>query len=66
MIDDLIEEHEYAKLRGVAVRTLQRERARGVSARFIKIGRRIFYRKEAISEWLLSKEQAAPRGSREH
>lgn len=60
-INDLITEAEYAAQRAVSVRTIQRERAMRVGPAFIKIGKKIFYRPEAISDWLLSKEQAQPR-----
>jgi hypothetical protein len=59
---DLIPETEYAKdFRGVCLRTAQRERAQRVGPPFIKLGRRVFYRKAAIEAWLLAQEQVQPR-----
>ena len=57
----LVSEADWAQERGDSVRTLQRERALGISAPFIKIGRRVYYRRAAIEEWLLAKEIIPPR-----
>ena len=62
-IQDLIPEADYALARHVSLRTVQRERAQRVGPAFIKLGRKIFYRKEAIEAWLLAKEQAQPRAA---
>lgn len=62
-LKDLVAEAEYARLRGVTVRSIQRERAMRTGPDFIKIGRRIFYRPEAIDAWLLALEQAQPRSA---
>jgi hypothetical protein len=56
-LQDLLTEAEYAMQRGVSVRTVQRERALRKGPAFIKLGKSIFYRREAISAWLLSQEQ---------
>lgn len=58
---DLISEADYAAHRCVSVRTIQRERAQRIGPPFIKLGRKIFYRAEAIEAWLIAKEQAQPR-----
>lgn len=63
-IRELISEADYAAERGVSVRTVQRERALRVGPPFIKLGRKVFYRREAVAAWLLSKEQAQPRAGR--
>jgi hypothetical protein len=63
-IRDLISETDYAAERGVSVRTVQRERALRMGPPFIKLGRKVFYRREAVAAWLLSKEQAQPRAGR--
>ena len=60
-IQDLIAETEYAAQRGVSLRTVQRERAQRMGPPYIKLGRKIFYRKEAIEAWLLAQEQHQPR-----
>lgn len=60
-IQDLISESDYAAHRGVSLRTIQRERALRVGPPFIKLGRKTFYRAEAIADWLIAMEQAQPR-----
>lgn len=63
-INDLIPEADLAAARGVCLRTIQRERALRVGPPFIRLGRRIFYRPEAVEAWLIAKEQAQPRAER--
>ena len=60
-LTDLISETDYAEKRGVSLRTIQRERSLRVGPPFIKLGRTIYYRPEAIDNWLRSKEQVQPR-----
>lgn len=60
-ISDLIPESEYAAARGRTLRTIQRERALRIGPPFIKLGRNVFYRREAIEAWLLAQEQVQPR-----
>lgn len=60
---DLISEADLASARGVCVRTIQRERAQRLGPAFIRLGRKVFYRPEAISDWLLTKEQSQPRAT---
>jgi hypothetical protein len=52
----LVEEAEYARVRRVSVRTCQRDRHLRISPPYIKLGRRVYYRAEAIQAWLLSNE----------
>jgi len=54
--DDLIGEAEFAQMLGVSLRTVMRHRAMRTGPAHIKIGKKIFYRVEAIQEWLLSLE----------
>jgi predicted DNA-binding transcriptional regulator AlpA len=61
-LKDLLTEDEYAALRGVSVRTIQRERALRAGPPFIKLGRSIFYRPEAVDAWIIAQEQT-PTGS---
>lgn len=63
-LETLLSENQYAHARGVCARTIQRERAQRIGPPFIKLGRRIFYRPEAIEAWLIAKEQAQPRAVR--
>lgn len=65
-----ISEEEYAARRGVSLRTCQRDRQLRQSPPYAIIGRRIYYRVEAVRVWLLAREQhadckpSAPRGGR--
>jgi hypothetical protein len=63
-IHDLIPEAELAAARGVCLRTIQRERALRIGPPFIRLGRRIFYRPEAVEAWLIAREQTQPRADR--
>ena len=56
LLERLLTEQQYAELRGVTIRTLQRERALRIGAPYIKAGKQVFYRPEKIEEWLLSNE----------
>lgn len=56
-LKELLTEDEYAALRGVSVRTIQRERALRAGPPFIKLGRSIFYRPEAVDAWIIAQEQ---------
>jgi hypothetical protein len=55
-----VEETDYAKIRGSSLRTCQRDRHLRISPPYVKIGRRVFYRVEAIQAWLISRERSAP------
>ena len=48
-LDTLVSERDYAKLRSVSLLTVQRERRARKCPRFIKLGRKVFYRQEAIN-----------------
>jgi hypothetical protein len=52
-----ISEEEYARRRGVTVRTCQRDRQLRKSPPYIQFGRRVFYRVEAMRAWLLNREK---------
>ena len=60
-LSDLISEADYAELRGVCVRTIQRERALRSGPPYIKLGRRIFYKLSSIDQWLDDQERVQPR-----
>lgn len=63
--DDIMPEGEFAEtILQSSPRTAQRLRARREGPPFIKIGRRVFYRREAVRAWLLAQEQAQPRANR--
>ncbi len=56
-----IPEEDYAARRGVSLRTCQRDRQLRQAPPFVLIGRRIYYRIEAVRDWLIAREQAAER-----
>jgi hypothetical protein len=58
--DHLITEDDYARIRQVSVRTCQRDRHLRNSAPFIKVGRRVYYRIEAVKNWLIEHETSGP------
>lgn len=60
-LDGFISEENYAARRGVSLRTCQRDRQLRQSPPFVVIGRRVYYRIEAVRDWLLAREQAADR-----
>ncbi|WP_363301870.1 helix-turn-helix domain-containing protein [uncultured Roseovarius sp.] len=60
---ELIPEAQYAELTGRNIRSVQRERARREGPAFIRIGRKVYYRKAAIEQWLLDQEQVQPRAA---
>lgn len=64
LIQNLIPEPEYAAARGVSVRTVRRERALRIGPPFIRLGRQIYYRPEAIEAWLLEQEVQQPRAKK--
>jgi hypothetical protein len=63
-LENLLTEAAYAALRGVSVRTIQRERALRSGPPFIKLGKSIFYRPESVDAWLLAQEQVQPRAGK--
>ena len=58
-LDGFISEEDYAARRGVSLRTCQRDRQLRQSPPFVVIGRRVYYRIEAVRDWLLAREQQA-------
>ena len=56
-----ISEEEYARRRGVSLRTCQRDRQLRQAPPHVRFGRRIYYRVEAIREWLVKNERAVDR-----
>ena len=59
--EGFISEEDYAARRGVSLRTCQRDRQLRQSPPFVVIGRRVYYRIEAVRDWLLAREQEASR-----
>lgn len=56
-LEGFITEEAYAVRRGVSLRTCQRNRQLHQSPPYVIIGRRIYYRVEAVRDWLLAQEQ---------
>jgi hypothetical protein len=57
-LDGFIPEEEYARIRGVTIRTCQRDRQLRKSPPYVQFGRQIFYRIDALREWLVKNEHA--------
>lgn len=56
-----VTESDYAERRGVSVRTCQRDRQLRRSPPFVVVGRHIYYRVEAIRDWLIARERSGER-----
>jgi hypothetical protein len=59
-LDGFLPEAAYAQIRKTSVRTCQRDRLLRKSPPYIKFGRRVFYRVEAVREWLVKREHQVP------
>lgn len=53
-----IPEQEYARQRGVSLRTCQRDRALRKAPPHIVLGKQVFYRVAAVRAWLLEQERS--------
>lgn len=60
-LEGFISEEAYAVRRGVSLRTCQRDRQLRQSPPYVIVGRRIYYRVEAVRDWLLAREQHVDR-----
>ena len=58
-LEGFISEPEYARQRGVTPRTCQRDRQLRKAPPYIKLGRQVFYRVEAVRDWLMKNERIA-------
>jgi len=56
-LEGFISEPEYARRRGVSLRTCQRDRQLRKAPPYTKLGRQIFYRVDAMREWLIKNER---------
>jgi len=69
-LEGFVSEEAYAARRGVSIRTCQRDRQLRQSPPYVVIGRRVYYRVEAVRDWLIARERsndrkpAAPRAGR--
>jgi len=64
VLDDKLTEAELAEEIRRSVRTLQLWRAQRTGPPFIRLGKEVLYRREAVCEWLKSLEQEQPRAGR--
>jgi len=61
IFDGYLTEPEYARQRRVSLRTAQRDRALRQAPPHVIIGRQVYYRVDAVREWLVSRERKASR-----
>jgi hypothetical protein len=58
-LEGYISEPDYAHRRGVTLRTCQRDRQLRKAPPYIKLGRQVFYRIDAVRDWLMKNERIA-------
>jgi hypothetical protein len=58
LFEGYVSEPEYARQRGVSVRTCQRDRALRKSPPYLLLGKQVFYRIAAVRAWMLQQERA--------
>lgn len=65
ILNDKLTPAELAAELGVTPRTVQRWNARRIGPPKIKIGKRVYYRREAVEAWMLAheREQVRARGA---
>ena len=61
ILDGFVSKTEYAVQRGVSLRTCLRDRQLRQAPPYVRFGRRVYYRIEAVREWLVKNERAAYR-----
>ena len=61
VFEGYITEIEYARQRGVSVRTCQRDRALRHAPPHVILGNRVFYRVDSIRTWLKDRERSVER-----
>lgn len=59
LLGDLLSEEDLARELGLTARTLRRWRALREGPPWLRVGRQIFYRREAVLGWLRGRERAA-------
>ncbi len=60
MGDELLTEAEAARLLRIAPRTLRWWRSKGTGPPYVRLGRRVMYRRAAVLKWLEEKEKGHP------
>jgi predicted metal-dependent hydrolase len=63
LFEGYISEQEYARQRGVSLRTCQRDRALRKSPPHCVLGKQVYYRISAVRAWLLQQERSFPHNS---
>jgi hypothetical protein len=58
LFEGFISEEEYARQRGVSLRTCQRDRALRRSPPYVLVGKRVYYRVAAVRAWFLEQERS--------
>jgi hypothetical protein len=58
LLEGYVSESEYARQRGVSLRTCQRERALRKAAPHVVLGKNVCYRIAAVREWLVRQERS--------
>jgi predicted DNA-binding transcriptional regulator YafY len=56
ILDGFLTEREFARQRGVSLRTCQRDRARRCGPPYVVIGRQVYYRIASTRAWLEKRE----------
>jgi hypothetical protein len=59
LLEGYLSEQEYARQRGVSLRTCQRERALRKAAPHVVLGKIVYYRIAAVREWLVRQERSS-------
>ncbi len=57
IFDGYITEAEYARQRGVSLRTCQRDRALRIAPPHVMIGRRVYYNIDSVRKWFEERER---------
>lgn len=60
-LEGFVSEEAYAARRGVSIRTCQRDRQLRQSPPYVVIGRQVYYRVEAVRDWLIAHEHSGDR-----
>lgn len=60
--DELLTPDELAEQMAVTRRTVERWHARRIGPPRIKVGKNVFYRRDAVRSWLLASEETQVRG----
>lgn len=64
LLDDYLSPDELTAQLGICGRTLARWHALGIAPPKTTVGRKIFYKRTSVTEWLADRESATPRRGR--